>query len=221
MCLCCFRAYHPECGQVPLGDESVQLWRPEEADIQSDAVLTWGDPQLPVRGEYTHSHSHHIALTITTPSIILHYRRIKWLFLSFSQSAESVWQQCAHHITNAIQYVVEFAKRITGFMDLCQNDQIILLKAGPYLYTCTHPDYKYRSNHFRTCTHWLLCERSFFLSFTHTYKQTWIKPYNTKAHSCNEWRNGRSPLSCPSFLQPSSFCALFVFYKPHITAPTI
>jgi hypothetical protein len=46
-----------------------------------------------------------------------------------------VWQQCAHHITNSIQYVVEFAKRITGFMDLCQNDQIILLKAGQYLYT--------------------------------------------------------------------------------------
>lgn len=41
-----------------------------------------------------------------------------------------MWQQCAIHITNAIQYVVEFAKRISGFMDLCQNDQIILLKAG-------------------------------------------------------------------------------------------
>uniref|UniRef100_A0A3Q2FJ68 RAR-related orphan receptor C b n=1 Tax=Cyprinodon variegatus TaxID=28743 RepID=A0A3Q2FJ68_CYPVA len=47
-----------------------------------------------------------------------------------NKSAEWMWQQCAHHITNAIQYVVEFAKRITGFMDLCQNDQIILLKAG-------------------------------------------------------------------------------------------
>uniref|UniRef100_A0A8C9Y9U5 RAR-related orphan receptor C b n=1 Tax=Sander lucioperca TaxID=283035 RepID=A0A8C9Y9U5_SANLU len=47
-----------------------------------------------------------------------------------SKSAEWMWQQCAHHITNAIQCVVEFAKRIAGFMDLCQNDQIILLKAG-------------------------------------------------------------------------------------------
>lgn len=50
--------------------------------------------------------------------------------VSLPQSAEWMWQQCAHHITNAIQYVVEFAKRIAGFMDLCQNDQIILLKAG-------------------------------------------------------------------------------------------
>ncbi|KAM9323636.1 nuclear receptor ROR-beta-like [Pholidichthys leucotaenia] len=47
-----------------------------------------------------------------------------------NKSAVWMWQQCAHHITNAIQYVVEFAKRIAGFMDLCQNDQIILLKAG-------------------------------------------------------------------------------------------
>uniref|UniRef100_A0A8C2XEP2 RAR-related orphan receptor C b n=1 Tax=Cyclopterus lumpus TaxID=8103 RepID=A0A8C2XEP2_CYCLU len=47
-----------------------------------------------------------------------------------NKAAEWMWQQCAHHITNAIQYVVEFAKRIAGFMDLCQNDQIILLKAG-------------------------------------------------------------------------------------------
>ncbi|XP_012687190.2 RAR-related orphan receptor C b isoform X2 [Clupea harengus] len=46
------------------------------------------------------------------------------------KSAEWMWQRCALHITHAIQYVVEFAKRITGFMDLCQNDQIILLKAG-------------------------------------------------------------------------------------------
>uniref|UniRef100_A0A8C7LPD5 RAR-related orphan receptor C a n=1 Tax=Oncorhynchus mykiss TaxID=8022 RepID=A0A8C7LPD5_ONCMY len=47
-----------------------------------------------------------------------------------SRSAEVMWQQCAIHLTNAIQYVVEFAKRITGFLDLCQNDQVILLKAG-------------------------------------------------------------------------------------------
>ncbi|MEQ2237833.1 hypothetical protein ILYODFUR_027126, partial [Ilyodon furcidens] len=43
---------------------------------------------------------------------------------------EVMWQLCAVKITDAIQYVVEFAKRIDGFMDLCQNDQIVLLKAG-------------------------------------------------------------------------------------------
>uniref|UniRef100_A0A3Q2DLK2 RAR related orphan receptor A n=1 Tax=Cyprinodon variegatus TaxID=28743 RepID=A0A3Q2DLK2_CYPVA len=43
---------------------------------------------------------------------------------------EAMWQLCAVKITDAIQYVVEFAKRIDGFMNLCQNDQIVLLKAG-------------------------------------------------------------------------------------------
>lgn len=49
---------------------------------------------------------------------------------SLLQSREALWQQCAIQITHAIQYVVEFAKRITGFMELCQNDQILLLKSG-------------------------------------------------------------------------------------------
>ncbi|XP_062327350.1 nuclear receptor ROR-alpha A-like isoform X2 [Osmerus eperlanus] len=47
-----------------------------------------------------------------------------------SKSREVMWQLCAIKITEAIQYVVEFAKRIDGFMELCQNDQIVLLKAG-------------------------------------------------------------------------------------------
>ncbi|XP_071345956.1 nuclear receptor ROR-alpha A-like isoform X2 [Trachinotus anak] len=47
-----------------------------------------------------------------------------------SKPREVMWQICAVKITEAIQYVVEFAKRIDGFMDLCQNDQIVLLKAG-------------------------------------------------------------------------------------------
>ncbi|XP_004618162.2 nuclear receptor ROR-gamma isoform X2 [Sorex araneus] len=46
------------------------------------------------------------------------------------QSMWEMWERCAHRLTEAIQYVVEFAKRLAGFMDLCQNDQIVLLKAG-------------------------------------------------------------------------------------------
>ncbi|XP_029436700.1 nuclear receptor ROR-gamma [Rhinatrema bivittatum] len=46
------------------------------------------------------------------------------------KSTEEMWEQCAWKITEAIQYVVEFAKRMDGFMSLCQNDQIVLLKAG-------------------------------------------------------------------------------------------
>ncbi|XDA78388.1 hypothetical protein R6Z07F_008484 [Ovis aries] len=47
-----------------------------------------------------------------------------------NKQREVMWQLCAIKITEAIQYVVEFAKRIDGFMELCQNDQIVLLKAG-------------------------------------------------------------------------------------------
>lgn len=62
------------------------------------------------------------------------------MFLLF-KSTEILWQQCAVHLTNAIQYVVEFAKRMSGFMDLCQNDQIVLLKAGqPQLRATEQPN---------------------------------------------------------------------------------
>ncbi|KAL8177663.1 UNVERIFIED_CONTAM: hypothetical protein K2H54_015823 [Gekko kuhli] len=64
-------------------------------------------------------------------------KRLAWTLYSQEEirgmqnkSCEALWQECALQISNAIQYVVEFAKRIEGFMELCQNDQIILLKAG-------------------------------------------------------------------------------------------
>ncbi|XP_032992504.1 nuclear receptor ROR-beta-like [Lacerta agilis] len=64
-------------------------------------------------------------------------KRLAWMLYSQedirnmqSKSCEAMWHECTVQISNAIQYVVEFAKRVDGFMDLCQNDQIILLKAG-------------------------------------------------------------------------------------------
>ncbi|XP_023657201.1 nuclear receptor ROR-alpha A isoform X2 [Paramormyrops kingsleyae] len=47
-----------------------------------------------------------------------------------SKSVDEMWQHCALRLTDAVQYVVEFAKRIPGFRQLCQNDQIVLLKSG-------------------------------------------------------------------------------------------
>nr|XP_021137298.1 nuclear receptor ROR-gamma [Columba livia] len=46
------------------------------------------------------------------------------------QPAAEMWQRCAGRITEAVQHVVEFAKRLRGFMELSQHDQIVLLKAG-------------------------------------------------------------------------------------------
>ncbi|CAN9513577.1 unnamed protein product [Ophioblennius macclurei] len=47
-----------------------------------------------------------------------------------SKSVDEMWQHCAIRLTDAVQYVVEFAKRIPGFRMLNQNDQIALLKTG-------------------------------------------------------------------------------------------
>ncbi|XP_042338601.1 nuclear receptor ROR-beta-like, partial [Plectropomus leopardus] len=45
-----------------------------------------------------------------------------------SKSVDEMWQHCAIRLTEAVQYVVEFAKHIPGFRMLSQNDQIALLK---------------------------------------------------------------------------------------------
>lgn len=59
------------------------------------------------------------------------------VLLSFSilhicQSVDEMWQHCAVRLTDAVQYVVEFAKHIPGFRLLSQNDQIALLKTGEF-----------------------------------------------------------------------------------------
>ena len=51
---------------------------------------------------------------------------------SIFQTVDEMWQHCAIRLTDAVQYVVEFAKHIPGFRVLNQNDQIALLKAGEF-----------------------------------------------------------------------------------------
>lgn len=41
-----------------------------------------------------------------------------------------LWQQYAGRITPGVQRVVEFAKRVPGFCDFSQDDQLILIKLG-------------------------------------------------------------------------------------------
>ncbi|KAK7096315.1 hypothetical protein V1264_005620 [Littorina saxatilis] len=43
-----------------------------------------------------------------------------------------MWSELAEKITLAVQQIIEFAKMIPGFMDLSQDDQIMLLKAGSF-----------------------------------------------------------------------------------------
>nr|KAG5688540.1 hypothetical protein BaRGS_010175 [Batillaria attramentaria] len=43
-----------------------------------------------------------------------------------------LWVELSDKITLAVQQIIEFAKMIPGFMDLSQDDQIMLLKAGSF-----------------------------------------------------------------------------------------
>ncbi|TRY86489.1 hypothetical protein DNTS_001108 [Danionella cerebrum] len=54
---------------------------------------------------------------------------LRWKVFSREESVDEMWQYCAVRLTDAVQYVVEFAKHIPGFRQLCQNDQIALLKS--------------------------------------------------------------------------------------------
>ena len=48
----------------------------------------------------------------------------------FEQTRSQLWSEVAEKITIAVQQIIEFAKMLPGFMDLSQDDQIMLLKAG-------------------------------------------------------------------------------------------
>lgn len=69
-----------------------------------------------------------------------------WCFLSPAQvcpmnlsphvdpdkSGHEVWEEFSHSFTPAVREVVEFAKKIPGFRELSQHDQVSLLKAGTF-----------------------------------------------------------------------------------------
>ena len=65
--------------------------------------------------------------------------------------------EVAEKITIAVQQIIEFAKMIPGFMDLSQDDQIMLLKAG---------EFNVRKTHLRTIVKVVLCPR-FTLGLSH------------------------------------------------------
>ncbi|XP_034084239.1 nuclear receptor ROR-alpha A isoform X3 [Gymnodraco acuticeps] len=73
----------------------------------------------------------------TTQYRVEELQALRWKVLSReeiqvyqSKSVDEMWQHCANRLTDAVQYVVEFAKHIPGFRMLSQNDQIALLKTG-------------------------------------------------------------------------------------------
>ncbi|XP_032642677.1 nuclear receptor subfamily 1 group D member 1-like [Chelonoidis abingdonii] len=53
-------------------------------------------------------------------------------YCSNGNSSQQVWEEFSQCFTPAVKEVVEFAKSIPGFQSLCQQDQVMLLKAGTF-----------------------------------------------------------------------------------------
>lgn len=49
-----------------------------------------------------------------------------------SKPSQEIWEEFSQSFTPAVREVVEFAKRIPGFRDLPEHDQVSLLKAGTF-----------------------------------------------------------------------------------------
>lgn len=49
-----------------------------------------------------------------------------------SKPSQEIWEEFSMSFTPAVREVVEFAKRIPGFRDLPEHDQVGLLKAGTF-----------------------------------------------------------------------------------------
>lgn len=63
---------------------------------------------------------------VTTVAESLEFQKI-WL-----------WQQFSARVTPGVQRIVEFAKRVPGFCDFTQDDQLILIKLGFFEVWLTH-----------------------------------------------------------------------------------
>ena len=48
------------------------------------------------------------------------------------QPYDRLWLEIAERVTLAVQQIIEFAKMVPGFMNLLQDDQIMLLKGGRF-----------------------------------------------------------------------------------------
>ncbi|KAH0627326.1 hypothetical protein JD844_002895 [Phrynosoma platyrhinos] len=53
-------------------------------------------------------------------------------FVDPNKSGHEIWEEFSMSFTPAVKEVVEFAKRVPGFRDLSQHDQVNLLKAGTF-----------------------------------------------------------------------------------------
>merc|ERR1719154_846717 len=52
--------------------------------------------------------------------------------MCLAQEKYYIWKEFAGHMNDSIHDIVEFAKGIPGFSNLCQEDQLVLVKQGAF-----------------------------------------------------------------------------------------
>lgn len=91
--------------------------------------------------------------------------------------SQEIWEEFSMSFTPAVQEVVDFAKRIPGFRDLPENDQVSLLKAGTF---------EVRGETSKTLTlHVILCS---------LWSQTWWPNQTLNIGSTVAFPNRQSPV---------------------------
>lgn len=114
----------------PTSPHPVSLVRP----VDSMDIVTFGKAVLEAHQRTSLYPQEVVSQLKSTPisaEVVLHYQ---------SMDHRSLWGDVAEKLTMAVQQIIEFAKMIPGFMDLSQDDQIMLLKAGSFelaLLRCT------------------------------------------------------------------------------------
>lgn len=92
-----------------------------------------------IRSIFSHTHtSHHIthpntlrrAHSFTAILLLLLSQLVTSITDTLKRNKILLWQHYASRITPGVQRVVEFAKRVPGFCDFSQDDQLILIKLG-------------------------------------------------------------------------------------------
>jgi hypothetical protein len=72
---------------------------------------------------YTREQLDRLRQLMAPPELLNRYKQL---------NRQEVWLEMANKLTEAVQQIIEFAKMVPGFINLIQDDQIMLLKGGSF-----------------------------------------------------------------------------------------
>ncbi|XP_057689391.1 nuclear receptor subfamily 1 group D member 2a [Corythoichthys intestinalis] len=104
--------------------EAPSGYREPPANVYAHFNQHAGAPICPVEGQhqraYANGRAHLVCPMNTSP------------YVDPNKPSQEIWEEFSMSFTPAVREVVEFAKRIPGFKDLPEHDQVGLLKAGTF-----------------------------------------------------------------------------------------